>query len=234
MITALMLRISQVLCLLALLSAFAFAQGTPDRPVVTFTLDFPGSEPEHYSVEIRDDGQARYQSSGKMSADSEEADSFNFDFSVSPENRDKVFDLAGRTKYFQHDLDSHRKNMAFTGKKTLTYKDSQRNGEATYNFSLDLAVQELTSLFQALSGTLETGHRLEYDYRYQKLALEQELKRTEEMARTSSPMELQAIAPILQQIVGDPAVMNVSRARAQRLLVLAGKPLRSGSEGVAR
>jgi hypothetical protein len=229
-----MVRTLQIACLLALLSAFACAQGAPDKPAITFTLDFPGSQPERYSVEIHDDGQAHYQSSGKVSDESEEADTFSLDFSVSPENKDKIFDLAARAKYFQRDLDSHRKNMAFTGKKTLTYKDGQRNGESTYNFSLDVSVQELTNLFQGLSSTLETGHRLEYDYRYQKLALEQELKRAEEMARTGSPMELQAIAPILQQIVADTSVMNVSRARAQRLLVRAGKPLSAGPAGAGK
>ena len=229
-----MVRVSQVLCLLAILLAFACAQGTPDKPAITFTFDFPGSQPEHYSFEIRDDGQARYESSGKVAPDSEESDSFNLDFSVSPETRDKIFDLAARAKYFQHDLDSHRKNMAFTGKKTLTYRDGQRSGESTYNYSPDVAVQELTSLFQTLSGTLETGHRLEYDYRYQKLALEAELKRTEEMARTGSPLELQAIAPILQHIVADTSVMNVSRARAQRLLARAGKLLGSVPEDAGK
>jgi hypothetical protein len=229
-----MVRVSQVLCLLAVLSAFACAQGAPDKPAITFTLDFPGSQPEHYAFEIREDGRAHYQSRGKFSPDSEEIDSFSFDFSVSPETREKIFGLAARAKYFQHDLDSHRKNLAFTGKKTLTYKDGQRSGESTYNYSPDPVIWELTSLFQTLSGTLETGHRLEYDYRYQKLALEEELKRTEEMARTGSPMELEAIAPILQQIVGDSSVMNVSRARAQRLLERAGKPWRAGPEGARK
>ena len=79
---------------------------------------------------------------------------------------------------------------------------------------------ELTSLFQSLSFTLEFGHRLHYDHRYQKLALEQELKGMEELTRTSPPVELTAIAPILQQIVGDATVLNVTRARAQRLLDL--------------
>jgi hypothetical protein len=31
-------------------------------------------------------------------------------------------------------------------------------------------------------------------------------------------VEIQAIAPILQQIIADSSVMNVTRARAQRLL----------------
>lgn len=229
-----MLRTLQIACLLGLLTSFAYSQASPSQPTVGLTFDFPGSSPDHYTFEIRADGQARYESSGKIAADAEDSDNFALDFSLSAETREKVFDLAARAKYFQKDLDSHRKNMAFTGKKTLTYKDSQRSGESTFNFSMDVAVQELMTLLQSLSTTLEMGHRLEYDYRYQKLALEAELKRAEEMARTGSPVELQAIAPILQQIVGDASVMNVSRARAQRLLVRAGKPYQSGPEGAGK
>lgn len=229
-----MVRALQVACLLALVSGFAHSQANQAQPTVTFTLDFPGSQPDHYSFEVREDGQARYESSGKLAPDSETTDSFSFDFSVSPETREKIFGLAARAKYFQRDLDSHRKNMAFTGKKTLTYQDGQRSGESTYNYSPDPVVQDLTSLFQDLSGTLEIGHRLEYDYRYQKLALEEELKRTEEMTRTGFPVELQAIAPILQRILGDSSVMNMSRARAQRLLERVGKPWRAGPEGTGK
>ncbi len=229
-----MVRALQVVCLLALVSGFAHSQANQAQPTVTFTLDFPGSQPDHYSFEVREDGRSSYESSGKLGPDSEITDSFSFDFSVSPETREKIFGLAARAKYFQHDLDSHRKNMAFTGKKTLTYQDGQRSGESTYNYSPDPVVQDLTSLFQDMSGTLEIGHRLEYDYRYQKLALEEELKRTEGMTRTGFPVELQAIAPILQRIVGDSSVMNMSRARAQRLLERVGKPWRAGPEGAGK
>jgi hypothetical protein len=215
-----MLRTSQLPCLL-LLSFFALSQ-TPDQPVVTFTLDFPGSQPEHYSLRVQFDGAAHYQSSGRFSLDSDETDTFDLDFAASADTRQKIFDLAAKAGYFQKDLDAHHKNIAFTGKKVLSYKDAKRSGESAYNYSSQPAVQELTSLFQDVSSTLEVGHRLHYDHRYQKLALDQELKRVEEMARTGPPVELTAIAPILQQIVSDSTVMNVTRARAQRLLERAG------------
>ncbi len=104
----------------------------------------------------------------------------------------------------------------------LTYKDARRSGECTYNYSTNLAVQELTSLMQSLSATLEFGHRLQYDRHYQKLALEQEFKRMEQMARSDQLVEITAIRPILDQIIADPSVINVTRARAQRLLERAG------------
>jgi hypothetical protein len=187
-------------------------------PVVTFTLDFPQSEPDHYSIRVTSEGPSHYQSSGRISSDSEDTDSFEFDFSLSAETRSKIFALAARAGYFQKDLDSHRKGVAFTGKKTLSYKDASRAGESTYNLSSNSAAQELTSLFQNLSATLEFGHRLDYDHRYQKLALDQELKRMQEMAESNELSEVSAVHPILEQIVADQSVVNVARARAQRLL----------------
>jgi hypothetical protein len=216
-----MMRTLQLLCLLLLGSLCTFSR-TADQPVITFTLDFPGSQPEHYSLRVQSDGVAHYESTGRLSPDSEETDSFDLDFTASPATRQKIFELAAKASYFQKDLDAHHKNLAFTGKKTLSYKDGKRSGESTYNYSSQPAARELTSLFQDLSSTLECGRRLLYDHRYQKTALDEELKRMEEMTRSSPLVELTAIASILQQIISDPTVMNVSRARAQRLLGHAG------------
>jgi hypothetical protein len=213
-----MLRALHVACLLIFLATFVYCQTGSEQASVTFTLDFPGSQPGHYSVTVQSDGKARYESSGKTFPESDEKDDFDYDFAISPATRETIFDLSEKAGYFQKDLDSHRKNMAFTGKKTLGYKDAHRSGESTYNYSPNVAVQELTTLFQGLSATVELGHRLEYSLRYQKLALAEELKRTEESARLNPPVEIQAIAPILQQIIADSSVMNVTRARAQRLL----------------
>jgi len=219
-----MVRGFQIAVLLLLLAAFASSQASSSPATVTFTLDFPGSRPGHYSLRVDQSGASHYESSGDSSAESGLEDDFTYDFTMSAGTREKIFDLAAKTGYFQTDLDAHRKNMAFTGKKTLSYKDAQRSGESTYNYSQNLVVQELTDLFQSLSATLEFGHRLDYDRRYQKLALAEELKRMEESARMSPPTEIQAIAPILQQIINDPGVINVTRARAQRLLE--GPPVR--------
>jgi hypothetical protein len=220
-----MVRILSFFLLVVALAAVSGAQAPASAsdpavaaPAVVFTLDFPGSQPEHYSIRVPDDGKAHYESSGKLTADSDETDHFSYDFTASADLRQKVFDLARRAKYFQRDLDSHNKNLAFTGKKVLSYKDAQRSGESGYNYSSDASVQELTTLFQNLSATLEFGHRLDYYHHYQKLALEEELKRMDDVTRSTPMVEVQAIAPILSQIVGDASVINVSRARAQRML----------------
>src|SRR5580698_1184739 len=221
MIKRRMPRSFQIVCLLIFSSFLAYAQ-TEATPAVTFTIDFPESQPEHYSIRIPSDGSAHYQSSGHLSADSDETDNFYFDFAVASETRQKIFDLAAKADYFKKDIDSHHKGLAFTGKKTLAYKDAQRSAESTYNYSLNPAVEALTSLMQDLSATLEFGHRLRYDLQYQKLAIDDELKRMEELARTKELVEVASIRPILDQIIADQSVINVSRARAHRLLEHAG------------
>jgi hypothetical protein len=191
-------------------------------PVVTFTLDFPASQPEHYSIRVPSQGPAHYRSTERISSESDDTDNFDFDFALSPEIRTKIFRLSASAKHFRSDLDSHQKNLAFTGKKTLTYRDAREAGTASFNYSSNPAARELTELFQNLSATLEFGHRLDYDHRYQKLALFDELKRMQEMAEEKQLIEVAAIQPILEQIVADQSVINVARARAQQLLQTPG------------
>ena len=187
-------------------------------PTVTFTCDFPHSEPDHYVISVSDDGKGSYDSDSKLSPEAEAEDAFHSDFTVSQAGRARVFDLARRANYFEGEVDSKKKNLASTGTKTLTYKDAQKNTHASYNYSPVASVEELTAFFQALSTTLEFGHRLDYYLRYQKLALDEELKKMEEMSNSHQLEEISAVAPVLQKILDDPTVINVVRARAQRLL----------------
>lgn len=197
-----------------------------DPATITFSLDFPNSSPEHYSIAIESDGHARYESSGKISADSDVRDDYQTDFTFSDATRARIFELAAQAHYFSGKVDSGNKKLAFTGAKKLLYKDGQRNSSADYNYSQQPAVQQLTTLFQSVSATLEFGRRLTYFHRYQKLALDDELKLMEDQAKRGDLAELQAVTPVLQHIYEDASVMNVVRARALRIMEM--KPLPPG------
>jgi hypothetical protein len=207
--------------LILCLRVSAVAQQTV--PTITFTFDFPGSAPSHYVTSISADGHASYVSNGKLGNDSEPTtnDSWRREFIVSPSNSTRVFDLAKRAHYFEGEIDSKKKGIASTGSKTLTYKDAQKNSQANYNYSPVPAVQDLTAFFQRLSTTLEFGQRLDFYLRYQKLALDEELKGMEGMWNNHELEEVPAVAPVLQKIADDASVIKVVRARAQRLLQLA-------------
>jgi hypothetical protein len=185
---------------------------------VTFSLDFPNSDPEHYSISVQSDGHARYDCSAKISEDSEDRETYQAEFTFSDATRARIFDLAAQAHYFSGKIDSGNRKLAFTGAKKLTYKDVQRDSSAEYNYSSVPAVQQLTVLFQSVSATLEFGRRLVHDHRYQKLALDDQLKRMEDQARRGDLIELQTVKPILQEIHDDNSVMNVVRARAQRIM----------------
>jgi len=209
-------RLTFLVALVALLCCLPVHAAEP--ATVTFSLDFPGSDPEHYSISVQSDGRARYECSAPISADSEDRENYQTEFSLSDATRTRIFDLAAQAKYFSGKIDSGKQKLANTGAKKLAYKDGQRDFAAAYNYSPLPTVQQLTTLFQSISATLEFGRRLDHLHRYQKLALDDELKRMEEQARHGDLVELQAVKPILQEIYADSSVLNVVRARAQRIM----------------
>jgi hypothetical protein len=206
-------------CLMVAVGAAA-ENGPP--ATLSFTFDFPGSEPSHYVISVASDGKASYNSNGKLAADSEPDAPFRLEFVASSQTCERMFDLVRKAKYLRGQIDSKKQGLASTGVKTLAYQDGNASSEATYNYSPISAVQQLTDLFQSMSGTLEFGRRLEYFHRYQKLALDEELKRMEDSWVHGQIAELSAVSGVLKEIVEDPSVIKVVRARAQKLL--AGDP----------
>lgn len=201
------------------LALWGSASAETSRPAtLSFTFDFPGSEPSHYVISVAADGKASYDSNGKLMADSEPDAPFRLEFVASPQTCERMFDLVKKAKYLRGQIDSKKQGLASTGVKTLAYKDGGISSEATYNYSPISAVQQLTDLFQSMSSTLEYGRRLEYFHRYQKLALDEELKRMEESWTQGHMAELSAVGGVLRDIVNDDSVIKVVRARAQRLL----------------
>jgi hypothetical protein len=209
------------LLLVALFSAVVVAESPHGSATVSFSLDFPGANPGHYEIIVGEDGRGSYSSNGQLNKDSDPADPAPLPFTLSDKVRQQVFDLAQRAHYFKGKVDSGNRKIANTGVKVLTYKSEGQNSQATYNYSPVAPVQQLTGIFEGLSTTLEFGRRLSYFRKYQKLALDEDLKRMEEMQKEDNLGDIQAIAPILNGIADDTSVMNVSRARALRLL--AGK-----------
>lgn len=207
-----------LLLLLAALVLSPMLSRAAEQATISFTLDFPNSSPDHYSIEVQSDGHAHYESRAKISPDSQDTDTYQTDFTFSDATRARIFELAQQAHYFAGKVDSGKKKLAFTGAKKLIYKDADHNNTAEYNYSPIPAVGQLTALFQSVGATLEYGRRLTYFHHYQKLALDDELKNMEDEARSGQIVELQAVKPVLQEIYDDPSVMNVVRARAHRLM----------------
>ncbi len=193
---------------------------SPAVPSVTFIFDWPSVQPHHYSISVDSTGRAAYQSriAEGTAEQSIEGDPYIVKLEVSEPTRTRIFQLARAANYFNGDFDYKKHKIAFSGNKTLAYSDFNQQHETSYNWSENPAIQELTSIFEGISNTQEAGRRLEQLRRYDKLGLDAELQSMEQMEHSHSLVELRSIAPILQQIVSDPSVMNIARERAQRLL----------------
>jgi hypothetical protein len=198
------------------------------KAVLMFSLDFPSSDPDHYSISVHADGHSSYDCTAKISQESTDEDAYHSEFEMSSKGLSHIFDLTQKAQYFAGKIDSGNRKLAFTGTKILTYEDGTRKSSATYNYSSLAPVQELTAFFQSLAATLDYGRRLAYSHRYQKLALDDELKRMEVQVKSNELNEIQAVAPVLQEILNDSSVINVVRARAQEIMAMGKAAARTG------
>jgi len=194
------------------------APAVPAQASVRFSFDWPQGSPwQAYSIAVQSDGKAGFDGTPHTD-ETNDTDPYQQDFTISEANRQKIFDLAQKLNYFQGDFDSHMKHIAQTGQKTLQYQSPQLQGSTTYNWSRNPDVEDLTRLFEAIAMTIDFGRKLAFQYRFDKLGMDQRLKELEDMQASHGVEELAAIAPILRKIADDPNLMNISRESAQRLL----------------
>jgi hypothetical protein len=142
------------------------------------------------------------------------------EFTMSGAMQEKVFQLARNANYFNGNFDYTAHRVANTGKKTLGWNGSGRKFQTTYNWSDNKSVDQLTRIFEGISNTIEHGRKLQFLHRFDKLGLEAELKNMEALAQSGSLAEIQIIAPSLENIANDTAVLNIARQRARHLLAL--------------
>jgi hypothetical protein len=195
----------------------------PALPSVTFTQAFPRATPAYFSLRIDSAGHAAYESRREEGEPSrpELGEAYHIEFEISQATARRVFELAQSLDYFQGDWDFKKHRIADTGRKTLIYSDSSRTQQTTYNWSENRDIQELTEIFQGISNTQEAAYELNRLRRYDRLGLNRQLERMEEMAKGGWLKELQVIAPLLEKLATDREIMNIARQRAQRLLEVA-------------
>jgi len=220
-------RFALIACsLLTASSALAGQSAAPQKetaviPAVDFTLDFPGGEPSHFSILVKSTGEASYESRPLPETQTRIAgDPYLVKFTISQRTRTRIFELAKALNHFQGNFDYRKHRIANTGTKTVSYTDADRHFESSYNWSENRDLQQLTAIFHAVANTLESGRRLAYLHRYDKLGLDKELRQLEALEKNGEATELGAIAPQLEQIADDGSAMNLARERARRLLQL--------------
>jgi hypothetical protein len=135
-----------------------------------------------------------------------------------PSTVDTIFKTARSLDFFNITCPSKAKNIADTGKKTLSYSGPDGHGSCTYNYSDNKSVMQLTDTFQAIAFTMDEGRKLDFMHRYDRLGLYSEMDTLIHEVEEKRAMELGNIAPSLTAIVADEALIQRVREKAARLL----------------
>lgn len=185
-------------------------------PTLTFSYVLWTADPAYYSIAIDSTGNATYQSA----PDSVEQTGvpFTIEFHVSERTRRATFNLARNLNFFSDPIQVSTGSPEEGIVRTFLYRDSHFNNQVTYSTSPDANLQELTSIFEEMSETLEWGRRLLYFHEHDKRALAVELTKMQERTVRHHFRELGALAPILNNIASDQKLDASVREQAQALL----------------
>lgn len=207
---------------LALSQAAPPPAATQASPEIRFFFEHAQLDPARYALVIHEDGSGHYQSTpGPVSTSGSDG------FASAPLQRDIVvrdpllaslFRAARAHRFFAIECDAPDSHVAFTGKKTLAYTGSDGHGECTFNWSRDQQLNQLADELMAIAYTLYEGNRLAIMHLHSRLGLDAELENLQSAVKDHRALEIENIAPELQSIAADPAVMNRARNRARALL----------------
>jgi len=194
------------------------------QAAVSFQFDRTGLPVPHFTLWIREDGTGRYQAdqaetpATATSMRGQAAQHIDRTVNLTRGTVAKIFKAARASNYFNIECASKAKNIADTGKKTLTYTGPDGSGSCTYNYSENKTIDMLTNTFLAIAYTLDEGRRLAVLHRYDRLGLDAEMSLLLQEVGAGRALELGTIAPALAAIVDDTAVIQRVRLRAQKLL----------------
>jgi hypothetical protein len=188
---------------------------------IHFTYENPKLEPHKYVLVVGEDGSGTFHSEGGGgSADGQSMSSESLDrpIHVSKTVRESMFAAARKNKFFAKACDDGGKNIAFQGTKTLEYTGPDGQGSCIYNWSKNAQIGKLTDQFEAIAATLDEGSKLQRQYEHGRLSLDSEMEILDQMVHEGRALELENIAPLLQTLAGDEAVLQRVQRRARTLL----------------
>jgi len=218
----------------ALVACSVLASARPAQPLTTpsaktqsevsFQFDRTGLPVPRFTLRLREDGTGSYEAdqaetlATATSMRGQAAQHIDRPINLSQATVAKVFKEARSLNYFNIECESKAKNIANTGKKTLSYTGADGSGSCTYNYSENKTVGTLTDTFLGIAYTIDEGRKLEFLHRYDRLGLDAEMISFTQEVEAGRALELGTISPALAAIVDDAAVIQRVRVKAQKML----------------
>lgn len=187
---------------------------------LTFTIQRPGATPPGYQIRLDEETGRGFFRSAPLAGEAASATAGGeTPISVQPATMKKLFAAVPLVKSDR--CESHNKNIAQTGIKTLRYTAGGSSFECTYNYSLDDRVNVATAYFEAIGETMRFGERLTAKLRFDRLGLDADMDGLQSAATEGRAIELGNIIPVLQKLENDDRVMDRVRRKAEVLLQMA-------------
>jgi hypothetical protein len=205
-------------------SAPAQPAPTPVQTKMTFDFANPALTPAAYRIEFDSTGLGHYHSEpgtiGAPNAQGSLPEAFDQQIQISVPLREQLLAVSRSHRFLVGECESRQHKVAFTGRKTLSYQGPEGGASCTFNWSQDAQLMKVASDFLAIALTLEEGRKLRLAYLHDRLSLDAELETLSNAVKLGNALELENIAPELEAIAADPAVMKRAQARAAALLAV--------------
>jgi len=189
-----------------LLAAGALFAG--DAPRLFYSRAFPGSKPDYIQVVLEKSGDGVYQEAVD--------DDLPLKFKLTDQETQDVFGLADKLDHFKHPLESPLK-VAFMGTKTFRFVDGDQKSEAKFNFSEDVAAQQLQDWFERMAESAEHRIDLERAAKYDHLGVDGALQGLAALFENGRVVAPEQFLPMLDRVAKNETYMHQSRARAAEM-----------------
>jgi hypothetical protein len=196
---------------------------------VSFQFERLGLPVPKFTMVVREDGTGSYKgetapvSGGAMLQPASPGQAIDRKIKLSAATTELIFKTARSLDYFNIACASKAKNIADTGKKTLSYTGSDGHGSCLYNYSENKSISQLTDMFQAIAFTMDEGRKLDFMHRFDRLGLYSEMDSLNHEVQEKRALELQNISQSLTSIANDEALIEKVRERAVKLLNQSGE-----------
>jgi hypothetical protein len=188
-------------------------------PTVVFTSVLWSADPSYYSIAIDSSGVATYLSA--PSSLEKTGVPYTIEFQATDRTRRLTFNLARSLDFFAGESAEPAVSPEKISIRTLAYTDEHLNNQLTYAAPSGPDLEEITSVFEQLSETLECGRRLAYLQQQHPEAVGSELQGLQNLLDRRQVREFQALVPLLRVIASDQRIDASTHKLAETLLQLA-------------
>jgi hypothetical protein len=208
-------------CLLSSSASALHAQATPSatlptpRAQVTFAFERAGLPVPRFTMNVDEHGSGTYKAEEASATDSQQ---IQRSIALTEATSKKIFGLVRSVQLNPENCASKAKNIADTGRKTLTYTGPEGTSSCTYNFTENKNIDALTTIFEGIAETMDQGRHLDFLRRFDRLGLDDAIAVLAQEVTDGRALELGTIAPSLHSIANDTEVMQRVRTRASTLL----------------